>query len=72
MGPGMWYAAGFGNHDRRGMQVVGHNGGAPGIGADFKVFPDHGIIAVALSNHDPRPIMGLSQELTGLLANVAF
>lgn len=70
MGPGMWYAAGFGNHDRQGLQVVGHNGGAPGIGADFKLFPESGVIAIAFTNYDPRPIMSLSRELTGLLAEV--
>jgi CubicO group peptidase (beta-lactamase class C family) len=72
MGPGMWYALGFGNHDRNGMQVVGHNGGAPGIGADFKIFPETGVVAVAFTNFDPRPIMSLSRELTSVLASVEW
>jgi len=66
----MYYALGFGNHTIDGIQVVGHNGGAPGIGADFKIFPESGVVSAAFTNQDPRPIMSLSREIVRLVASV--
>ncbi len=38
--------------DRRvnGQRYIGHNGGAPGINAEFSVFPDSGYTVIVLSN----------------------
>lgn len=33
-------------------RFVGHNGGAPGINAEFSVFPDSGYIVIVLANKD--------------------
>ena len=52
MGP-MRYAFGFGEGSANGWREVGHNGGAPGVSADFKSFPDQGIDIVVLANVEP-------------------
>jgi len=41
-----------------GKRYVGHNGGAPGINAEFAVFPDDGYTIVVLSNtdHNASPV----------------
>ena len=44
------YAYLFGDSRINGRRYVGHNGGAPGINADFSIFPDHGYTLVVLSN----------------------
>jgi CubicO group peptidase (beta-lactamase class C family) len=50
---GLQYAYGFGEARAHGWREVGHNGGAPGVSADFKSFPDQGIDIVVLANIDP-------------------
>ena len=50
---GMTYAYGFGEGRANGWREVGHNGGAPGVSADFKSFPDQGVDIVVLANVDP-------------------
>jgi CubicO group peptidase (beta-lactamase class C family) len=35
-----------------GRRYVGHNGGAPGINAEFSVFPDSGYVVIVLANKD--------------------
>lgn len=47
---GLSYAYGFGEGTSNGWREVGHNGGAPGVSADFKSFPAQGIDIVVLSN----------------------
>jgi CubicO group peptidase (beta-lactamase class C family) len=49
---GMQYAFGFGVSNASGWREVGHNGGAPGVSADYKSFPDQGIDIVVLANVD--------------------
>jgi CubicO group peptidase (beta-lactamase class C family) len=51
-GPGFGYGYGFGVHSDNGCRSVGHNGGAPGISAEFRCFPDLGFTYVVLSNYD--------------------
>ncbi|HWA59530.1 MAG TPA: serine hydrolase domain-containing protein [Gemmatimonadales bacterium] len=69
MGPGLKYAYGFGEGSNNGWRTVGHNGGGPGIGAEFLSFPEHGIDAVVLTNLDPpevsRVIAGVAAVVTG-------
>ena len=52
------YSKGFGVRDVRGTVLVGHNGGAPGIGAQFDLLPDGGVLIV-LANNDMalRPVL---------------
>lgn len=52
MGPDMQYAYGFGDSRRNGHRSVGHNGGAPGINADFKCYLDLGYTSIVLANYD--------------------
>ena len=35
-----------------GHLAVGHGGGAPGVNAEFRRYPDDGITVIVLSNHD--------------------
>ncbi len=41
-----------------GQRYVGHNGGAPGINAEFSIFPDSGYAFIVLSNtnHNASPV----------------
>lgn len=50
MGPDDGYAYLFGDFRANGERYIGHNGGAPGINAEFAVFPDSGYVIVVLSN----------------------
>jgi D-alanyl-D-alanine carboxypeptidase len=52
MGP-MMYALGFGEATQSGGRIVGHNGGAPGVNAEFDMYPAAGYDVVVLSNYDP-------------------
>ena len=44
------YAYLYGDARVNGRRYIGHNGGAPGINAEFSVFPDSGYTLVVLSN----------------------
>ena len=35
---------------------MGHNGGAPGISADFRYYPDEDLTVVVLANYDSAAI----------------
>ncbi|MFT3883366.1 MAG: serine hydrolase domain-containing protein [Gemmatales bacterium] len=52
MGPDGKYAYGFGDFTANGHRHIGHNGGAPGISADFRDYLDLGYTAIVLSNYD--------------------
>lgn len=60
-GPGgSRYGYGFGDNTSGGKHIVGHNGGAPGIAANFEMYPELGYTVVLLMNTDPpatRPIV---------------
>lgn len=63
MGPGVRYAYGFGDHDFDGkFRYVGHNGGAPGISADFSIYPLLGYTVVVLANYD-HGAHGIAQRI---------
>jgi D-alanyl-D-alanine carboxypeptidase len=55
-GPRGSYGYGFRNRMVDGRHIVGHSGGAPGIGANFDMFPEAGYTAVVLTNYD-QPAM---------------
>ncbi|MGI9516653.1 MAG: serine hydrolase [Pirellulaceae bacterium] len=52
IGPDFEYAYLFGHHGREAMRRHGHNGGAPGISAEFAFYPELGYTYVVLSNYD--------------------
>lgn len=52
MGPGTRYGYGFGTAELNGWRSVGHNGGAPGVGAEFLAFPEQGMDVIVLTNID--------------------
>ena len=47
------YGYGFGADGEGALRSYGHNGGAPGMNGDLRVFPQLGYVVVALSNLDP-------------------
>ncbi len=51
--PGNSYGYGFGVSNQSGVRSFGHGGGAPGINADLKIFPDSGYVIVVMTNLDP-------------------
>jgi len=51
-GPDEGYAYLYADNRINGQRYIGHNGGAPGINAEFSVFPDSGYTIVVLSNTD--------------------
>jgi len=46
------YAYGFADSKLHGLRIVGHNGGAPGVGAQLDIYPELGYIVVILTNYD--------------------
>lgn len=70
MGGSTWYALGFGVRTSGGARVVGHNGGAPGIGAVLQLFPETGVLAVAFTNQDPEPIIPMTREIVRLVTSI--
>lgn len=51
--PGKWYGFGFEVHGQGPARYWGHGGGAPGMNAAFRVYPQSDVVIVALSNLDP-------------------
>lgn len=51
---GKWYGFGFAVYGEQGPEHwYGHGGGAPGMNADLRVFPDTDTVIVTLANVDP-------------------
>jgi CubicO group peptidase (beta-lactamase class C family) len=57
------YGYGFGDNNAGGKHSVGHNGGSPGIAANFEMFPESGYTAVALMNTDPPALMPIAKAI---------
>lgn len=51
-GPVPFYASGWFTKRVDGHLAVGHGGGAPGINAEFRRYPDDGVTVIVLSNYD--------------------
>jgi CubicO group peptidase (beta-lactamase class C family) len=66
-GPVGKYAYGFSDKVFNGRHIVGHNGGAPGIGANFDMFPELGYTAVILTNYDPPAMMPVIMKIRELI-----
>lgn len=58
----MGYGFGFGVRGVGKRRFFGHNGGAPGMNAEFKVYPETGVVFIALSNTDPPAASSLARE----------
>lgn len=56
-GPIGRYGYGFGDKVFGGKHIVGHNGGSPGIAANFEMYPESGYTSVILMNADPPAMM---------------
>ena len=52
-GGGGKYAYGFGDTRKDGVGYVGHNGGAPGMSGDLRIYLPSGYVVAVLSNLDP-------------------
>ena len=66
-GPGRKYGYGFGEEMSNGRHIVGHNGGGPGIGANFDMFPELGYTVVVLTNYDPPAAMPVVKRIRELI-----
>jgi CubicO group peptidase (beta-lactamase class C family) len=49
-----WYGYGFMLGGEGVLRSFGHPGGAPGMNADFRVYPELGVVLVGLTNLDPK------------------
>ena len=67
MGPQMQYAFGFGVGVINEWRSVGHNGGIPGVNAEFTMFPDEGIDVVVLANMDGPVATQVRQQVVRVL-----
>jgi D-alanyl-D-alanine carboxypeptidase len=59
------YGYGFGVQGEGALRRYGHNGGAPGMNGDLRVYPELGYVLVGLSNFDP-PAAGRPVEFFAL------
>lgn len=66
--PGRRYAYGLGDDVSNGRHIVGHNGGGPGISANFDMLPELGYTTVILGNYDPPALMPVVMKIRGLIA----
>lgn len=62
-GPIGRYAYGFGDKMFDGKHIVGHNGGAPAIAANFEMYPELGYTVVILMNVDPPAMMPVTMAI---------
>lgn len=62
------YGYGFGVVNFKGVRSFGHNGGAPGISAQFDVYPDLGYTVIVLSNYDPPSMVKVLSKIRTLIA----
>lgn len=51
-----WYGYGFIVREQEGVRMFGHAGGAPGMNADLRVYPDQGVVVIGLANVDPPAV----------------
>lgn len=63
---GFGYGFLWGSGAENGKRWVGHNGGAPGISADFRYFPEERLVVVVLANQG-RAAMGVSNWIVEMM-----
>ena len=61
------YAYGFGDGRVNGKRNIGHNGGAPGVGAQFQSYTETGYTIVVLGNYDPPAVMPLVRQIEQIM-----
>ncbi len=61
------YAYGFGDKIVDGKHIIGHNGGWPGVAANFDMFPELGYTTVILLNMDPQAMSPIVTRLRQLI-----
>ncbi len=61
------YGYGFCVSNQSGDRSFGHGGGAPGINADLKIFPDSGYVIVVMTNLDPPGALRVSDFVAARL-----
>jgi CubicO group peptidase (beta-lactamase class C family) len=61
------YAYGFGNEIFNGKRFFGHNGGAPGVAAQYDAYPETNYTLIVLGNYDPPAIFPTVEQLRELL-----
>ncbi|MDX1569125.1 MAG: serine hydrolase domain-containing protein [Xanthomonadales bacterium] len=66
MGPDFGYGYLWGTGTLEGQRWVGHNGGAPGISADFRYYSESGLVVIVLANQS-RAAMPVSHWVNGLV-----
>jgi CubicO group peptidase (beta-lactamase class C family) len=66
-GPIGRYAYGFSDKVFEGKHIVGHNGGWPGVAANFEMYPELGYTSVILMNADPPMMMPVIMQLRKLI-----
>jgi D-alanyl-D-alanine carboxypeptidase len=49
------------------VRSFGHDGGAPGINASLKIFPDSGYVVVVMGNYDPPAASRLADFIAARL-----
>jgi CubicO group peptidase (beta-lactamase class C family) len=62
--PGSWYGYGFTVQEQG--TVVGHGGGAPGIGAKLDIYLDRPLLTAMLTNYDPWDMQPVAERLRRL------
>jgi len=69
IGSGIGYAYGFEDHrDADGKGWVGHNGGAPGMSGDLRIYQLSGYVVVVLANLDPPVAQRVADYLDARLS----
>lgn len=66
--PGVRYGYGFMDATLKGLRVVGHSGGFPGISAHLDMYPEHGYTVAVLSNYDPPSGFKVTDKARELIA----
>ncbi len=66
-GPMGKYAYGFVDKIFNGKHIVGHNGGGPGSGANFDMFPELGYTAIIFSNLDSPAMFPIITKIRELI-----
>jgi CubicO group peptidase (beta-lactamase class C family) len=61
------YGYGFGDVNFNSVRSIGHNGGAPGIAAQFDIYPDLGYTVIVLSNYDPPAMIKVLSKIRTLI-----
>jgi CubicO group peptidase (beta-lactamase class C family) len=68
---GSWYGYGFTVEEQGSGVVVGHGGGAPGIGSKLDIYLDRPLLTAVMTNYDPWDMQPVAQRLRQLSAAIS-